>query len=346
MKDNIHLIFGNDDFFVDLKTKKILEAYKDYSVEIIDGTMANIADLRRVIENAIESLRTMDFFSAQKCVWLRATNLLGPNSPALTEGAQATLDRWLGVIEKLPMDVHFVISASPVDKRTRLFKTLQTLAICEEMEEKRNEDYLHFLIKKFCEEQNVAIEPEAEELLSQKLNHQPRTIANELEKLACLKNFSGTITYDNVLKNTPTLINDEFFEPVEAFYEKNKERYIRSLRNHFILNKEMRSILTMMQNRNRLLIQLKVLDLQSISKNMLDVAYRNYEEFFGPVEEKNTFCIFSQNPWYLSRLKISFSLKQLITLQEEYTKIFDLILQTPNQACAYMENLVRFFCAI
>lgn len=343
MKDNIHLILGNDDFFVDLKAKKILEAYKDFSIEIIDGTMANIADLKRVLENTIESLRTMDFFSTQKCVWLRATNLLGTSSPATTEGAQTTLDRWLEIIEKLPTDVQFIISASPVDKRTRLFKTLQALAVCEEMEEKKNDDYLHFLIKKLCKEQNVTIETQAEELLLQKLNHQPRTIANELEKLACLKNFSGTITYDDVLKNTPTLINDEFFEPVEAFYEKNKERYIRSLRNHFILNKEMRSVLTMMQNRNRLLIQLKVLNLPSVSKNALDAAYKNYEKFFGPIEEKNTFCIFSQNPWYLSRLKTSFSLNQLLDLQEEYTKIFDLILQAPQQACAYMENLVRFF---
>ena len=343
MKDNIHLIFGNDDFFVELKTKKILEAYKDYSVETIDGTMANIADLKRVLENTIESLRTMDFFSAQKCVWLRSTNLLGTSSPATTEGAQTTLDRWLEVIEKLPVDVQFVISASPIDKRTRLFKTLQALATCEEMEEKKNEDYLHFLIKKICKEQKIVVEPEAEELLAQKLNHQPRTIANELEKLACLKNFSGTITYDDVSKNTPTLINDEFFEPVEAFYEKNKERYIRSLRNHFILNKEMRSVLTMMQNRNRLLIQLKILNLPSVSKNALDAVYKNYEKFFGPIEEKNTFCIFSQNPWFLSRLKTPFTLNQLLDLQEEYTKIFDLILKTPNQACVYMENLVRFF---
>ena len=343
MKENIHLILGNDDFFVDLKAKKILEVYKNFSVEIIDGTMANIADLKRVLENTIESLRTMDFFSTQKCVWLRATNLLGTNSPATTEGAQTTLDRWLEIIEKLPADVQFIISASPVDKRTRLFKTLQTLATCEEMEEKKSEDYLHFLIKKLCKEQNVTIETQAEELLLQKLNHQPRTIANELEKLACLKNFLGTITYEDVLKNTPTLINDEFFEPVEAFYEKNKERYIRSLRNHFILNKEIRSVLTIMQNRNRLLIQLKVLNLPSVSKNALDAAYKNYEKFFGPIEDKNTFCIFSQNPWYLSRLKTAFSLNQLLDLQEEYTKIFDLILQTPQQACAYMENLVLFF---
>ena len=105
----------------------------------------------------------------------------------------------------------------------------------------------------------------------------------------------------------------------------------------------MRSVLTMMQNRNRLLIQLKVLNLPSVSKNALDAAYKNYEKFFGPIEDKNTFCIFSQNPWYLSRLKTAFSLNQLLDLQEEYTKIFDLILQTPQQACVYMENLVRFF---
>ena len=211
MKNNVYLVFGNDDFFVDLKAKKILEMYKDFSVEIIDGTMGNIADLKRVLENTIESLRTMDFFSTRKCVWLRSTNFLSSSSPAATEGAQATLECWLDIVEKLPTDVCLIVSASPVDKRTRLFKVLQTLATCEEMEEKKNGEYLHFLIKKICKKQNVEIDSDASELLSQKLNYQPRTIANELEKLACLKNFSGNITYEDVLKNTPTLINDEFF---------------------------------------------------------------------------------------------------------------------------------------
>lgn len=342
MKENVFLVFGSDEFFVDLKTKKLLDAYADYAQEIIDGTMSTIADMTRILSNVMEALRTMDFFSTKKCVWLRSTNLLSTGSPATAEGGQAILDAWLKTIQDLPTDVCLFISASPVDKRTRLFKTLQGLASCEEMEDKKNEDYLLFLTQKLCREQGVEITREAVELLHQKMNHQPRAIANEIEKLACIKNFTGTIHLSDVMEATPTLLNDEFFEPVEAFYEKDKERYIRSLRNHFILNKEMRSVLSMMQNRNRLLIQLAELKLSSVSKSALDAKYKSYASAFGPIDTKSNFCVFTQNPWYLSRLKTAFSLKELLNLQKTFVDIFDLILQHPQQACYYMESLIRF----
>lgn len=343
MKENVFLVFGSDDFFVDLKTKKLLESYEAYSKEIIDGTMSTIADMTRILSNVMESLRTMDFFSDKKCVWLRSTNLLSTGSPATTEGGQAILDAWLKTIQDLPSEVCLFISAAPVDKRTRLFKTLQSLASCQEMEDKKNEDYLLFLTQKLCREQNVEITREAVELLHQKMNHQPRAIANEIAKLACIKNFTGTIHLSDVMEATPTLLNDEFFEPVEAFYEKDRSRYIRSLRNHFTLNKEMRSVLSMMQNRNRLLIQLAALNLRSVSKNALDAGYKTYESAFGPIDTKSNFCVFTQNPWFLSRLKISFPLKKLLELQKTFVDIFDLILQHPQQACSYMESLIRFF---
>ncbi len=342
-KENLHLIFGTDEYFVDLKAKKLLESYKEIPLEIINGNVHSILDLKRVLGQVCESLRTMDFFSNKKCVWLRATSLLSNGSPAFTEGAQTCVEAWLDLLKGLPQEVYFFISASPVDKRTRFFKSLQDLCQCEELEEKNSENYLKFLTQKLSKQLSVDIEASALELLQQKLNYQPRTIANEFEKLACLKNFSGKITYEDVLENTPTMLNDEFFEPVEAFYNKDKQRYLRTLRNHFVLHKEVRSILTMLQNRNRLLLQLASLSLQSISKNSLDAAYKQYAKNFGPIHDKNTFCIFSQNPWYLSRLKNPFDAKTLLQIQEECVRLFDLILKFPHQACFWMESLVKFY---
>ena len=321
MKSNIHFIFGVDDFFVDLKAKKIIKEYSDIPLETFEGTVNAIADLKHLLQALTESLQTMDFFSMRKVVWLRSTNLFSNGSSATTEGGQPYMEKWFHVIEHLPEDVHLIISASPVDKRTRLFKNLQSLSVCDEFEEKNLNTYLQFLIKKLSQEQEVTIEPDALDLLEKKLNHQPRTIANEFNKLACLKNFSGSITLEDVLKYSPTLPNEEFFEPVEAFYAKDENRYIKSLRNHFILNKEMRSVLTMMQNRNRLLIQLSALNLSAVSQKTLEQQYSCYKNSFGPINEKNTFCIFSKNPWYLNRLKSTFSLGQLFELQEAFIHI-------------------------
>lgn len=344
MKERIWFIFGADEFFVELRAKKCIEEQtQGFSLETIDGTVNTIADLKQVVDRVVEALQTADFFTPNKCVWLRATNLFGSGSPATTEGGQGSVEKFLSVLQRLPSGTCLVISASPVDKRMRLFKTVQTLATCEEMEEKQSEAYLRFLVKKLCKEQGVTIEADACELLFQKMNRQPRAIANELEKLACARQWSGCIAIEDVETYTPTLPNNEFFEPVEAFYAKDAARYIRSLRQHFILNKEMRSVWTMFQNRNRLLIQSASLKLPSVSKVTLDKAYASYANDFGAVEDKNTFCIFSQNPWYVSRLKSSFPLPTLLDIQEELVSIFDRTLSYPKQACAWMEALVRFF---
>ena len=344
MNENIFFIFGSDEFFVELRAKKcIAERARDFSLETIDGTINTIADLKQVTERVIEALQTADFFALKKCVWLRAANLFGTGSPATTEGGQPIIEKFLSVLQQLPQEVCLIISAFPVDKRMRLFKTMQALSICEEMEEKQSEIYLRSLIKKLCREQGVTIEAEACELLFQKMNRQPRAIANEFEKLACAKQWVGCITTEDVQTYTPTLINNEFFEPVEAFYAKDAARYVRSLHRHFILNKEMRSVWTMMQNRNRLLIQLTALELTSVSKVTLGKAYVAYAGDFGSTEDKNTFCVFSQNPWYVSRLKSAFSLPTLLDIQEALVSIFDRTLLYPKQACTWMETLVRFF---
>lgn len=343
MKENLHFIFGTDEFFVELKTKKLLDPFSQHSLEVIDGMANTLADCKQVLSKVIEALQTVDFFSSQKCVWLRGTNLFATGSPALTEGGQSTVEHFLSAVERTPEGVHLFLSASPVDKRTRFFKAMQALCTCEELEEKQSETYRKFLIQKLCKEWHMTIEPDACELLFQKLNRQPRAIANEWEKLACAKQGTGCITLQDVKTYTPTWLNDEFFEPVEAFYEKDEARYLRSLRNHFTLHKEMRTVCTLFQNRNRLLIQLASLRLPSVSKVNLEKKYSMYAENFGSINDKNTFCVFSQNPWYLSRLKSPFPLSTLLEIQQALVEVFDQLLQYPKQAYAWMGNFVRFF---
>ena len=343
MKENLHFIFGSDEFFIELKTKKLLDSFSQHSLEVIDGTANTLADCKQVLGKVIEALQTVDFFSSQKCVWLRGTNLFATGSPATTEGGQSVVEHFLLLLEKIPAGVHLFVSASPVDKRTRFFKAMQALSTWEELEEKQSETYLKFLIKKLCKDWNMTIDPDAFELLLQKLNRQPRAIANEWEKLACIKQGIGCITLQDVKTYTPTWLNDEFFEPVEAFYEKDEARYLQSLHNHFTLHKEMRTVCTFFQNRNRLLIQLVSLQLPSISKAVLEKQSSLYAKDFGPIQEKNTFCVFSQNPWYVSRLQSPFPLSTLLDIQQALVDIFDRMLQYPAQTCTWMGNLVRFF---
>ena len=346
MNHPLQFIFGANEYFVEITVQSALKKHADAAIEIIDGQVNTISELRRTLTRVTESLQTVDFFLPKKCVWLRNTNLFTSTSPAVTEGGQHFIESWLAFLQKIPADTYLIISATNLDKRLRLFKSIQSIAHCTELETANQDIYLQALIQKLSRQFTIEITPDAFELLKQKLNKQARAIANEFEKLACFHRFQGTISRDCVLKNTPTLPNDEFFEPVEAFYEGNLNWYSKSLRNHYIIHKEVRSILTMLQNRNRLLLQLAYLNKQhtfpNCNKRALDALQKNYETCFGPMTDKNTFCLFSQNPWYLSRLKTIFPYEVLLQLPTAFSDAFDQLLLNPKHACSIMENLAHF----
>ncbi|MDR0755577.1 MAG: hypothetical protein LBE99_01525 [Puniceicoccales bacterium] len=345
METSFQLIFGSDEFFVELKAKAVIETLANTSLEVIDGQMNTVSDLKRVFETTVESLRTVDFFEPRKCVWLRNTNLFASTSPAITEAGQDAVEKWLHFLKQLPDATYFFISASTVDKRTKLFKTIQSLAYCTELEEAGQGSRLRALMEKLSRQYAVTMAPDATEIFIQKLNGRPRMMSNEFEKLACFNNFRGTITRDCVLGNTPTVPNDEFFEPVEAFYAGDFRRYLQSLGNHYLLHKEVRSILSALQNRNRLLLQIAYLRqkhaVTRCDKQSLASMESTFQQFFGPMRTKNTFCLFSQNPWYVSRLKAPFPYEVLLQLQMDFVEVFDQLLKTPKNTYPIMENLAR-----
>lgn len=347
MNDTFHFIYGSDEFFVELKAQKILESLPETALECIDGHINNVNELKKFLDASLESIRTIDFFSLEKCVWLKNTNLLGTGSPAFSESGQKELDRWMTAIEKLPKGVTLILSAYPVDKRSRFFKHLSKLGKVEEIAEDKQAFYLEHLLKKLSAQRGIAFEKTAAELLFKKLNYKPRMIANEIEKLACWSNFQGTISENIILEFTSSLPSEHFFEPIEAFYSNDLEWTLRSFRNHFLQHKEVRSILSTLQSRNRLLLQLAALKAENpqvqngITKHSFEECKQTYEQTFGVLEEKSSFCLFTQNFWYLSHLRSHFRLEALLQLQSLFAETFDALLQEPKHALPILENMAR-----
>ena len=345
----VQVFIGDDEYFVERKAQQYIAQYFNYlTPEILDGEMGNVSEMKNVLGEMIECMRTLDFFSTAKCIWLRATNLFASTGPAVTESGQEILQSWQNTLLALPDDVHVVISAHVADKRTKLYKWIQQNANVEVLEGNSKESCLEELIQGLKQECHVQLEPQAFQLLCQKLNEKPRLIEQEFRKLACLNGFQGTITYDMVMHNTLNLPNEEFFEPVEAFFSGDLAWFRRSLKDHFTLNKEVRSILTMIQNRTRLLLQMAALrqtyKMSSFSKVSFEQWLRNHPQLFGSIVDKNTFCIFSQNPWYISRLTSNFSPQVLKSLPLWIVDAFDQLLAAPKNACAIMERLAEKCC--
>ena len=136
----------------------------------------------------------------------------------------------------------------------------------------------------------------------------------------------------------PVFGEGDFFEAAEQFFSGDLQEALRALRVHFFSGYEGRSLLTNLQNRLRLLIQMRVLieaDLLPagrVSQGALEKAAAR----FGPTaaEEGDKSSVFCQNPWYLSRLAPAaarFTLKRMFHFQEAFVQAFRGLVERPKE---------------
>ena len=176
--------------------------------------------------------------------------------------------------------------------------------------------------------------------------------ASTAKKMASFLGENGNeITEELILNLVPDFGEGDFFEASEAFYSGKLEWAVDAIDRHFFHGKDARPLISTLQNRNRLLIQLRVLvdggeldPNQRLSKDQLERIGQKYIRHFSAPDGKTTLNLFSQNPWFLGRLLPlvkNFSTRKLIDLQSNLIKCFEEILVRPKEEHANIfKNLV------
>ncbi|HSH09735.1 MAG TPA: DNA polymerase III subunit delta, partial [Oceanipulchritudo sp.] len=149
----------------------------------------------------------------------------------------------------------------------------------------------------------------------------------------------GAITPELVAELVPSVGDSDFFEAAEAFYSLDLKWALEAIHRHFFAGHDARPLISSLQNRNRLLIQIKAMQASGairgrVSQSALEQAAGRYGSFFGEAGKKSSFCILSQNPWYVSRLGECLprlSLKALFEFQEAFKDAFLEIISRPNE---------------
>ncbi len=133
---NLHIFLGSDEAKVKeaamALSKKLVVGDDEFGLEIVSGGADNSDHAARIIGQTIEALQTLPFFGGGKTVWLQGANFFGDS---VTGRAQATLGGVEALAEVLsqgfPDDIHFILSATEMDKRRGFYKKLQKLADIE-----------------------------------------------------------------------------------------------------------------------------------------------------------------------------------------------------------------------
>ena len=350
-------VVGDDDYVVRKRSKEIFDELTedfpdDLSREIIDGKADNVESVENKFLETKSALETLSLFGGGKLVWLNEVNFLNQSKTGTAQGTKDALEKLKPSLEKLDGSV-LVLSACPVHRNHSFVKWLQKKSSYEDVGKNEKEDVtFRKLVEETASDLEIKFAPGALEYLAAKIGSHPRLGVEETKKMASFLGENGKeITEELILNLVPDFGEGDFFEASEAFYSGKLEWAVDAIDRHFFHGKDARPLISTLQNRNRLLIQLRVLvdggeldPNQRLSKDQLERIGQKYIRHFSDPDGKTTLNLFSQNPWFLGRLLPlvkNFSTRKLIDLQSNLIKCFEEILVRPKEEHANIfKNLV------
>ncbi|MDA0346666.1 MAG: DNA polymerase III subunit delta [Verrucomicrobia bacterium] len=361
---NFTFICGTDDFWVSREAKATFDdlskdvADPEFGLEVINGAAGNVGEVEDALNRFSSAVQTLSLFGDKKVVWFKDITFFADSVTGRADGTLKQVERLKELLSSLdPNSVTVLLSASPVDRRRAFLKWCEKNSkyiLADSGKPAEQEAHLRELVQKEAQSMGIEFPFNLVTILLGKINGNARLAMTEVRKLATYIGDTGEPVSEELLNSlVPNFGEGDFFETVEAFYSMNLEWTLDSLRRYFFISKDSRPLLSNLQNRNRLMIQMKALLLsgqirvgpRGLDKNSLDQAAIIHANAFAGEVGKSSFNVFTQNPWYLGRLAAplgKLTLKNLVDFQKEFLRGFKEILNRPTeQPEAMREMMVR-----
>lgn len=349
-------ITSDDDFIAANRAREIFEelsaeATDDMSKEIIEGACQKLDDAQAACAQTLQAAATPPLFGGRKFVWLRNANFFGDAKMLKNEEVAGKLEKLADFLENLdPSVACVIINASPVDRRSKIFKRFQAATEAEDFQSKDPISACSELIAAEASKLGVRFAAGAAETLASIVAGNPRMCVQEVRKLATYVNFGGVITQKDVAEMVPIFGESDFFDITNAFYSGDLNSALAVAKRYFFANKKAsaRPIIATLQKQNSILIQIRALmdsgDLPkttaALPKGALERVAEKYAEMFEGSEEKTAYNVFSQNVWYagskLAPIAGATTLKKLMDTQMLLSKSFEDLIGTSND-----EQIIR-----
>ncbi len=346
-------VCGADDYLVNrLGKSRYDELTKDvtdeFAREILSGFANNVGEVESAINRFRESVQTVSMFGGKRVVWFKDVNFLADTVTGRAESTLKLVEDLQELLAKIdPEQVAVVITAAPVDRR-RAFpkwceKTGDSTVVGGGDGEGATEALAGVILAE-ARELGVSFGEGAAQLLLAKVGANTRLLIEETRKLATFASGAdgkGTVIQEaHVAELTANTAEGDFFEAAEAFFSGDLKWTLAALHHHFFTGGDARPIISAMQNRNRILLQVRALaDAGEVrvgprGLDGLPKAAPTYGRHFVGVTEKSSYNLFSQNAWYVGKLAGSAklpSLRRLIDNQQDFIRAFEEIVQRPNE---------------
>jgi DNA polymerase-3 subunit delta len=370
-------VCGADEFLVQRAGQQRFDALAaetgadEFSREIISGFAANISEVEAAINRFREAVQTVPMFGGGRVVWLKDVSFLADNVTGRAEGTLKQvedLQQLLAAVNSAEAAV--LITAAPVDRRRAFSKWCEKNADFALIggDSDAGGEALAGIVLAEARSLGVTFAPGAIELLLAKVGANTRLLVEEVRKLATYAGLpadlsakasataeasakagdpstplgagGAVIKETHVIELTPNTAEGDFFEAAEAFFSGDLKWALAALHRHFFAGGDARPVISALQNRNRILLQLRaLLDAGEVHLGPRGVdglpraATAHAAKFGEAAGEKSAYNIFTQNPWYLGKLasgKLP-SLRRLIDNQHELIAAFEEIIRRPNE---------------
>jgi DNA polymerase-3 subunit delta len=349
-------ICGQDDYLVGrLGAERFAALTADlsdeFAREIVAGFAANMGEVETALNRFRESVQTVSMFGGKRVVWLKDVNFLADSVTGRAEGTLKLVEDLQELLTGVnPAETSILITASPVDRRRPFPKWCEKnadFALAGGDGDDAGEALAGVALAE-AKSLGVAFAPGALELLLQKVGPNTRLIVEETRKLAAYTQPAtpappdGTgakIEEAHVAELTPNVAASDFFEAAEAFFSGDLKWTLAALGRHFFSGGDARPVISALQNRNRILLQVRALldsgDARLGPRGLdgLPKATALYGQHFTGATETSSYNLFSQNAWYVGKLagtaKLP-TLRRLIDNQQEFIAAFEEIIRRPN----------------
>lgn len=349
MPGYLAIIAGKDEYLVDRDGRACFEkarkaAGADAEAEVISGQILRVDDARTLELQFAESVKTVSMFGGKRVIWLRNFNLVTDTVQAKSEEVKLSLKNMLEMATGADESVAVIISATPYDGRRKDLANLKSVAhdfILHASPSKGpfdkgdvQADAQVGLAAERLKALGVKYERGVPEVIVGRVGQSTRLVLGECDKLATYVGPGGTVKEADVHLLVPTFGEGDFFEPIEALAARDLKWGLESLDRYFFNEDSSRPLLAALQNRLRLLVQIRCLvdsgDFRvseaGLPKGQFEAASGRHGPTFGSAA-KSSANLFSQNAWYVSN-KVApaaarYTLAELVDLQLACADCFD-----------------------
>ena len=345
---------GSDDFLVGRLGKERFDALAaevtdEYAREVISGFSGNVGEVEAAVNRFRESVQTVSMFGGKRVVWFKDINFLADTVTGRAESTLKLVEDLQQILESLnPDETAVLITAAPIDKRRSFPKWCEKNADFELVggDGDGGGEALAGVALTEARSLGVSFGPGALELLLARAGANSRLIVEETRKLATYLQGDGTdgvaavIGEAQVEELTPNVAEGDFFESAEAFFSGDLRWTLAALNRHFFAGGDARPVIAALQNRNRILLQVRALldagEVRAGPRGLdgLQRAAGVHGAHFAGASEKSSFNLFTQNPWYVGKLaggaKLP-TLRRLIDNQREFIAAFEDIVRRPDE---------------